>query len=258
MAVLACVCLLVGVAQATQTAGGLFKPSENVYGYWAKTLGGVGGEGFLDHVLEASNRLQKELETTRQIMQDLAEAQMHEMLEKLESGEMTLEDDYVQAHAYGEGNTTTTTTEADHRELTSMGLGEKRPNPILTADISPQNLFRGELAPLAQVFTTKPDLRRCTFFGGNEICLPAKRYFIRKSVGFACDLQLKKGTSGEFFACGRPGVSTALCLEWPLEIKVASFITKVDVPICLPDARALEASLRFLGGDVTAIINLLV
>ena len=80
----------------------------------------------------------------------------------------------------------------------------------------------------------------------------------RKSVGFACDLQLKKGTSGEFFACGRPGVSTALCLEWPLEIKVASFITKVAVPICLPDARALEASLRFLGGDVTAIINLLV
>ena len=69
MAVLACVCLLAGVAQATQTAGGLFKPSENVYGYWAKTLGGVGGEGFLDHVLEASNRLQKELETTRQIMQ---------------------------------------------------------------------------------------------------------------------------------------------------------------------------------------------
>ena len=117
---------------------------------------------------------------------------MHEMLEKLESGEMTLEDDYVQAHAYGEGNTTTTTTEVDHRELTAMGLGEKRPNPIPTADISPQNLFRGELAPLAQVFTTKPDLRRCTFFGGNEICLPAKRYFIRYEDVFPSLLWLLK------------------------------------------------------------------
>jgi len=305
-----CVCLCLLLVSSTAPvasagSGAAFDPS--VYGFWAKTLG---GGDMLDHIFEAKQKLQQELEVTRQTMLDLAEAQMLEMLEKIESGDMQLEDDVLEVAPMGSiaeaaAAATNATTSVDHRSLSQLGK-QHQVSPLLTADLRPEAIFRGELAPLRQIFTAKPDFRRCTFFGGSEICLPAKKYFVRKSVGFACDLQLKKGSVGDFFACGRPGkpftptphaplhamtysegattilkrfllsliwphfhpgprsfsffpagISTALCLEWPIEIKFASFITPITVPICLPDARTVEAALRILGGDLTAAINLL-
>jgi len=255
-----CLCLLLVSSTAPVASAGsgeAFEPS--VYGFWAKTLG---GGDMLDHIFEAKQKLQQELEVTRQTMLDLAEAQMLEMLEKIESGDMQLEDDVLEVAPMGSiaeaavAAATNATTSVDHRSLSQLGK-QHQVSPLLTADLRPEAIFRGELAPLRQIFTAKPDFRRCTFFGGSEICLPAKKYFVRKSVGFACDLQLKKGSVGDFFACGRPGISTALCLEWPIEIKFASFITPITVPICLPDARTVEAALRILGGDLTAAINLL-
>ena len=171
---------------------------------------------------------------------------MHEMLAKLESGEMHLEDNVLEPNS---------SEVQEHRQLgnflpDSMMLNGKVEIPTA------QEVFQGDLA---NMFTSTPDLKRCTFFGGQEICLPAKRYFVRKSVGFACDLALKKKShDSPFFECGRPGVTTALCLEWPIEIKVGSFLTPVTVPICLPDERTVDAILRVLGGDLLAAVNLLI
>ena len=85
---------------------------------------------------------------------------MNEMLAKLESGEMTLEDEIG-----FESNST------EHRQLAYEQAFKHAPPP--------PEIFRGEALDIASVFTRKPDLKRCTFFGGSEICLPAKRYFVR-------------------------------------------------------------------------------
>jgi len=252
--VCACLCLFSGCAQATllpkasSVSDGALSFNSDVYGYWAKTLGG----GVVEHILETKAQLEKELQSTRQTMLDLAEAQMQEMLEKLESGEMHLEDNSFEASAV---NGTSDGEEQEHRQLGSYLPDSMVMNGRVEIP-SAQDVFQGDLA---NMFTTKPDLKRCTFFGGQEICLPAKRYFVRKSVGFACDLALKKKSpDSPFFECGRPGVTTALCLEWPIEINLGSFVTPVTVPICLPDERTVDAILRVMGGDLLAAVNLLI
>ncbi|QDZ24353.1 hypothetical protein HOP50_13g68910 [Chloropicon primus] len=241
---------LLGCAMAGEAAG---QGSANAFGFWANTLG---SGNILEEILETKDVLQKQLSATRQTMQELAEAQMHAMLEKIQSGEINLEDDYVVVQE-SEGNGT---EESARRELGEFGW-QPSPNPIKAYLEAPQPLYGGDLVEAAEtLWSSKDDYRRCTFFGGQEICIPARRYFIRKSVGFACDLQLKKSVISpvDFFSCGRPGVSTALCLEWPIEIKAGSFVIPLTVPICLPDSRAVEASLKILGGDLLAAVNLFV
>ena len=107
---------------------------------------------------------------------------MHEMLEKIQSGEINLEDDYYVVYSQDGGNSTGKDAMADGER---RQLGEKGIIPHWTPQVSPvkqglqmgpQNIFRGDLA---EMFTTKPDFSRCKLFGGQEICLPASRYFIR-------------------------------------------------------------------------------
>ena len=156
-----------------ETVAGGFK--SDIYGFWAKTL----GNGVMDHIIETKDRLQNELEQTRQTMLDLAEAQMHEMIAKIESGEMHLEDNSLEPKSASNKTTTGMEgTQPEHRELANL-VQSSLLVPQFSYDGALQDygdVFRGQLAPL---FTTKPDFRRCTFFGGSEICLPAKRYFVR-------------------------------------------------------------------------------
>merc|ERR1711970_1085128 len=102
---------------------------------------------------------------------------MQEMLEKLESGEMHLEDNSFESSAVNG------TSEGDGEEQEHRQLGSYLPDSMVMngrVEIpAAQDVFQGDLA---NMLTTKPDLKRCTFFGGQEICLPAKRYFVRKSV----------------------------------------------------------------------------
>ncbi len=107
---------------------------------------------------------------------------MFEMLEKIESGTMQLEDSVPEvpptAAMAANASAAAADATAEHRALSQLGK-QHQVSPLLTADLSPGAIFRGDLAPLGQLFTAKPDFRRCTFFGGSEICLPAKRYFVR-------------------------------------------------------------------------------
>jgi len=76
-----------------------------------------------------------------------------------------------------------------------MPMWTPSPNPIKQGiEGLPGNIFGDDLA---NAFTAKADFSGCKLFGGQEICLPAKRYFIRKSVGFACDLQVRMLRGGE-------------------------------------------------------------
>ncbi len=62
----ACLCLLLVSSMApVASAGGGAASDPSVYGFWAKTLG---GGHMLDHIFEAKQKLQQELELTRQTM----------------------------------------------------------------------------------------------------------------------------------------------------------------------------------------------
>lgn len=176
---------------------------------------------------------------------ELAETQLHDMLDKIERGEMTLEDEI--------GADANASSSAEHRALARFELGTFK-----HAHAAPNlaGLFPGDLQQAAEALMNRPKLSRCALLGGNEVCLPAKRYFVRKSISFACDMQLKKKSGRNFFECGRPGSTTALCLQWPIELVVSSFVVPFTVPICLPDERAIDAVLRVLGGDLLAALNL--
>jgi len=119
-------------------------------------------------------------------------AQMHEMLEKIESGELSVDGEY-EVTFEDEVNGTAVHEGRKLGEL--MPMWTPSPNPIKQGiEGLPGNIFGDDLA---NAFTAKPDFSGCKLFGGQEICLPAKRYFIRKSVGFACDLQVRMLRGGE-------------------------------------------------------------
>jgi len=247
LAVCACACVFGASATAVAT-----QQDVNPFGFWQKTLG---NGKFLEEIMEAKETLTKQLEATKHTMEELAMAQMHEMLEKIESGELSVDGEY-EVTFEDEVNGTAVHEGRKLGEL--MPMWTPSPNPIKQGiEGLPGNIFGDDLA---NAFTAKADFSGCKLFGGQEICLPAKRYFIRKSVGFACDLQIKKSKSSPIprFACGNPGVSTALCLEWPIEIKAGAFVVPVTIPICLPDARSVEAILNVLGGNLNAVLNIFI
>jgi len=172
-ALLAASCL-VGVALATDKPAGF---SPDVFGFWSNTLGGGESGSLLDEILEAKQKLDAQLEETRATMLAVAEAQMHEMLEKIQSGEAKLEDDYVVSDAFAHAET--------HRRLGGLGIippwtPQESPVKAGLRQGYPARIFDGELRQAAQSFgEAKNNLKRCTFFGGQEICIPASRYFVR-------------------------------------------------------------------------------
>ena len=178
-------CLL-GVALATDKSAGF---SPDVFGFWSNTLGGGESGSLLDEILEAKQKLDAQLEETRATMLAVAEAQMHEMLEKIQSGEAKLEDDYVVsdafAHGDGEEANATAADAETHRRLGGLGIippwtPQESPVKAGLRQGYPARIFDGELRQAAQSFgEAKNNLKRCTFFGGQEICIPASRYFVR-------------------------------------------------------------------------------
>jgi len=82
-------------------------------------------------------------------------------------------------------------------------------------------------------------------------------FFKRYTLAAACQFTMKifgKPPPNKLFECSTPKITSAFCLEIPLNIPIGPLTFPFDIPLCLPDLSGLENILRFLNGDLGAIV----